>query len=68
MRYHGARGSLGSVASSITDLEDKMDTLVDANDFILEKAVSTTHFCDSFNPLTAKLFYCNFHPLEFVSC
>ena len=53
MRYHGARGSLGSVASSITDLEDKMDTLVDANDFILEKAVSTTHFCDSFNPLTA---------------
>ena len=43
MRYHGAKGSLwsgGVEGGQHQEEEDKLDVLVDANDQLLEKAVS----------------------------
>ena len=39
MRHHGAKGNL-STNSEAVETEDKFDVLVDANDQILERAVS----------------------------
>lgn len=39
MRYHGLKGNLSGSSQAI-ELEDKFDVLVDANDQILERAVS----------------------------
>ena len=40
MRYHGIKGNL-STSSAAHELEDKFDVLVDANDQLLERAVSS---------------------------
>lgn len=39
MRYHNVKGNMTS-SSEATDLDDKFDVLMDANDHILEKVVS----------------------------
>jgi len=39
MRYHGIRGSIAA-HSELTDVEDRFDVLVDANDQLLERVVS----------------------------
>ena len=46
MRYHGAKGNLTN-ASKATEIEEKFDILVDANDQLLEKVV-----CGYFHFLT----------------
>ena len=40
MRYHGARGSI-AVNNDLMDVEDRFDILVDANDQLLERVVSS---------------------------
>ena len=39
MQYHGCRSNIKD-RSKVTELEDKFDLLVDANDVILERVVS----------------------------
>lgn len=41
MQYHGCRSHIKD-RSKVTELEDKFDLLVDANDAILERVVSAT--------------------------
>jgi len=41
MRYHGARGSI-SANNELMDVEDRFDVLVDANDQLLERVVSSS--------------------------
>lgn len=40
MKYHGVRGSIAA-NSELTDVEDRFDVLVDTNDQLLERVVST---------------------------
>lgn len=40
LKYHGVRGSMAA-NSELTDVEDRFDVLVDANDQLLERVVST---------------------------
>ena len=44
MRYHGTRGSI-SANSEVMDVEDRFDVLVDANDQLLERVVSSILDC-----------------------
>jgi len=41
MRYHGARGSIAA-NNDMLDVEDRFDVLVDANDQLLERVVSSS--------------------------
>jgi len=40
MRYHGARGSIAA-NNEMMDVEDRFDVLMDANDLLLERVVSS---------------------------
>ena len=48
MRYYGVRGNL-STSSQLTDIDDRFEVLVDANDQLLERVVRlmpyVTHYC-----------------------
>lgn len=44
MQYHGCRSHLRD-RNKVTELEDKFDLLVDANDAILERVVSIVGSC-----------------------
>lgn len=43
MQYHGCRSNIKD-QNKVTELEDKFDLLVDANDVILERVVSISHY------------------------